>query len=278
MSPSLTASSPRNPQAWYRPVFSHEHGVYVMLFVSFLTGAAAAQQWTIATTLALICAFFGFQAEHPIVLQIKQRRSWKPRFLFWGGLYGGTALAIALYLWLSQASIRGELGSPLLAILGGAALALAIDAVSVLYREQKSIWNELITFAAVCLAAPFAHVATIGSISNTVIGLWLLNTLFFASAIFTVKFRKDKTHSPLPSLTYHTIAPLLLVGVALLGWLSPYTIAAFAVALLKYGLILWQREWYCTTKIQRVAMLETVSAMLFLAIVSLTLLPAHLPL
>lgn len=77
---------------WYRPTFSPEHGVYVILIVSFITGAAAAQGWTLATTLAFICAFAGFQAEHPLTLQIKQRHSWKPRLLVWGSLYAGVAL------------------------------------------------------------------------------------------------------------------------------------------------------------------------------------------
>jgi len=36
------------------------------------------QNWTLLTTLALICAFCGFQAEHPLVMQLKQRRSLKP--------------------------------------------------------------------------------------------------------------------------------------------------------------------------------------------------------
>ncbi len=81
---SPTTTSKPNYQAWYRPPISHEHGVYVVLLVSFLTGAAAAQNWTLATTLALVCAFCGFQAEHPLVLQIKQRKRWKPRFLLWG--------------------------------------------------------------------------------------------------------------------------------------------------------------------------------------------------
>ncbi|MEO0538936.1 MAG: YwiC-like family protein [Cyanobacteria bacterium P01_A01_bin.123] len=60
------AYSPKSQQ-WYRPTLSPEHGVYVMLVVSFLTGAAAAQHWTWVTTLALICAFCGFQAEHPLL-------------------------------------------------------------------------------------------------------------------------------------------------------------------------------------------------------------------
>lgn len=265
-------SKTRNPQAWYRPVFSPEHGVYVMLIVSFLSGAAAAQHWTWTTTLALLCAFCGFQAEHPLVLQIKQRKSWKPRFLVWGGLYSLIALSIALLLLFQSRDLL-----PLLAVYTGAALAFLVDAVSVFQREQKSVWNELATFTAVCLSAPFAFTATTGTITLGVLGLWILNTLFFASAIFTVKFRKSKVHSPLPSLIYHSIATVFLIGFCYLGWLSPITATAFVVALLKYGLILWQQEWYCTTKIQQVAVLETGSALVFLAIVALSVLPARLP-
>jgi hypothetical protein len=83
---------------WYRPTLSHEHGVYVMLLMSFLTGAAA-QQWTLATSLALVCAFAGFQAEHRLVLQIKQRCSLKPRFVLWGSIYAGLSLGMAAYLY-----------------------------------------------------------------------------------------------------------------------------------------------------------------------------------
>lgn len=50
---------------WIRPTFSPEHGVLLVLFGSFITGAALSQQWTYMTTLALICAFFALQAEHP---------------------------------------------------------------------------------------------------------------------------------------------------------------------------------------------------------------------
>lgn len=73
LKPDTEVKSPSNGQAWYRPLFSPEHGVYVVLLVSFLTGATAAQQWNWATTLALICAFCGFQAEHPLVRSISTR-------------------------------------------------------------------------------------------------------------------------------------------------------------------------------------------------------------
>ncbi len=124
------ATAVSRARAWYHPIFSPRHGVYFMLFVSFLTGAASAQQCTWATTLAFICALAGFQAEHPLTLQIKQHRGWKPRFLVWGSLYFGIALGIVVYLYLQ---------TPLLLWLYlGAIAAVVIDAISVFYRQQKS--------------------------------------------------------------------------------------------------------------------------------------------
>ena len=128
------ATHPHSPkfQQWCRPTVSPEHGVYVMLMVSFLTGAAAAHQWTWATTLALICGFCGFQAEYPLVWQIKQRKSWKPRLLLWASLYGGVAGAIAFWLVWHNSDIFS-----LLLIYSTAIAALIFDVISVWHRQQK---------------------------------------------------------------------------------------------------------------------------------------------
>lgn len=257
-----------NPQVWYNPTFSPEHGVYVMLLVSFFTGAAAAQNWTVLTTLALVCAFFGFQAEHPLALQIKQRKSLKPRFLVWGGLYGGISLAIALYLYLTYPI--------LLWIYLVAIAALILDAISAFHREQKSIFNEIITFAAVCLSAPFAYAVTNGTISNFAIGLWAINTLYFCSTIFSLKLRKPKTSSVVPGVVYHAIATLIIAFLYYFGWLFLPIALAFAIAILKFALIAWQQQLFTTIKIQYVAMLETACALTFMAIVALSLLPTRL--
>ncbi|MEM1252720.1 MAG: YwiC-like family protein [Cyanobacteria bacterium P01_H01_bin.21] len=266
---STGSKSPK--QQWYHPTVSPEHGVYVMLGVAFLTGAAAAQQWTWTTTLALVCVYCGFQAEHPLVLQIKQRHSWKPRFLVWTGIYGGIAGAIALWLFWQRHDNWSLPG-----IYGVVLVAAIVDSVSVRWRQQKSVFNELVTFAAVCLAAPLAYVATVGTLSTGVIALWLLNTLFFSSAIFTVKLRKVREASITSGLIFHTIALGLVVTLWQLHWLAPITAAALGVSLLKFGFILWQKDWYCNTKIQHVAMLETVASLLFLLIVALSLLPPYL--
>jgi hypothetical protein len=235
--------------------------------VSFLTGAAAAQNWTWATTLALVSAFAGFQAEHPLTLQIKQRSSWKPRFLVWGSLYAGIALGAAAYL--------GWQAPMLLWLYLGAIAAFCVDAVAVLYRKQKSVWNELLTFAATCLSAPFAAIATTGTWTTVLPGVWLLNTLFFGSAIFMVKLRKPKTQSLVPGLVYHGTATLMILSLWYSGWLPGFAAIAFGVVLLKFGVILWQLPWYKTTAIQHVALLETLSAIVFLILTAIAVLPVH---
>ena len=154
--------------------------------------------------------------------------------------------------------------------------ALIFDVVSVWQRQQKSRLNELITFAAICLVAPLAYTVTVGTISQVAISLWLLNTLFFSSAIFTVKLRKTKTASIIPGTIFHSVGSAIALALWLTGWLSPITASAFGIALVKFILILWQKNWYCTTKIQQVALLETFSSFSFLVIVALSVLPAHL--
>lgn len=254
---------------WYHPLYSPEHGAYVVLLVAFLTGAAAAQQWTGSTGWALLCAFLGFQAEHPLILQIRQRKTLKPRFLFWGGVYAGAASAIALYLYLS---------TPVIAWLyGSAILVLLVDAISVFYRQQKSILNEWITFAAVCLSAPLAYAATVGTLSPTVMGLWLVNALFFGGSIFTVKLRKLKTLSGVLGIAYHIAALLITIGLYQWQIIPLAGVVAIAISFVKFCGVLWQRDWYCQTPIRNVAMIETTAAFVFLTIVSLSLLPAYLP-
>lgn len=278
-SPSSAAAEtiPHRMPVLFRPTVSPEHGVYVVLLVSLLTGAAAAHQWTGSTTLAMICAFCGFQAEHPLVVQIRQRKSFKPRLLLWSSIYGGIAAVIGLYLyWQTK-----EPFSPLLWIYAGAIVALIFDCVSVLHREQKSIFNEFVTFAAVCLAAPFAYVVTTGSIAYEAIGLWLLNTLFFSSSIFTVKLRKLKQDESLAAaiqrlVFYHVVATSIVVALYGFGILSLFTALSFSVVLVKISGILWQQHWYRTTQIQHVAMIETLAALLFCLMTAISVLPAHI--
>lgn len=272
--PPLTKKTPKSPKRnklplWCRPTFSPEHGVLLVLFGSFFTGAALAQQWNSSTNLALLCAFFTLQLEHPYVVQLKLRKNWKPRFAIWGGIYGAIALSLAFLLWLQ---------SPvLLWVYFLAIISLIIDGVAVIKKSHKTIANEVAGFAGIALSAPFAYVATTGNLSIEAMAIWILNTLFFSSAVYTIKLRRKKTRSLKPGIIYHSVATLIVAVLYSFNCLSLVTALSFSVALVKFGVINCVLEWYRQAKFQFVAIFETRFALLYMAIAIVSLLPAHLP-
>ncbi|MDJ0842725.1 YwiC-like family protein [Crocosphaera sp.] len=253
---------------WCRPTFAPEQGVLLVLFGSFLTGAALAQQWSQWTNLALLCAFFTLQMEHPYVVQLKQRKTWKPRFLIWGGIYGMSALSLAVILWFHS--------SVLFVIYSLAVVALIADGIAVIHQKHKSILNEIISFAAICLASPLAYGATTGNLSLEAMGMWILNTLFFSSAIYTIKLRKKKTHSIKPGIIYHGVAVFILAGLYSCHYLSLITALSFVVALIKFGIVNFVLDWYRQARFHAIAIFETRFALIYIAIASISVLPAHL--
>ena len=254
---------------WCRPTFSPEHGVLLVLFGSFITGAALAQQWTYTTTIALICAFFTLQIEHPYVMQIKLRKNFKPRFILWGSIYAVIALSLAFVLWFKSPAL---IWIYLLTIVGFIA-----DGIAVIKHKHKSITNEIISFAVICLSTPLAYGATKGNLSLEAMAIWILNTLFFSSAIFTIKLRRKKTRSLKPGLIYHGVATLIVVGLYSCNYLSLATALSFAVILLKFSIITLCLKWYRKAKFYFIAIFETRFALLYIAIAAVSLLPAHLP-
>lgn len=255
--------------SWCRPIFLPEHGVLLVLFGSFLTGASLAQQWNASTNLALICAFFTLQLEHPYVVQLKLRKNWKPRFLLWGGVYGAISISLAILLWLQ---------SPRLLWLYFLAIIIFIaDGMAVVLKKHKSITNEIIGFAGISLSAPLAYCATTGNLSFEAMGIWILNTLFFSSAIYTIKLRRKKTRSLKPGIIYHGVSAIIVVGLYSLNYLSLVTALCFTVALIKFGVVNFVLDWYRKAKFQFIAIFETRFALIYIAIACISLLPAHLP-
>ncbi|NEQ95242.1 MAG: YwiC-like family protein [Cyanothece sp. SIO2G6] len=260
---------PSSSKRWYLPMMTPEHGTFLVLLGALLTGASVAQAWSGDTSWACFAAFLGLQSEHPLVLQIKKRRRLYLRYVLWTTIYGGAALGIAVWLSWRHPVVLWSCGL--------AAIALLIDAMAVLRRKQKTIANECISFATICLASVFTYSATTSNITPEIIGFWVLNTLFFSSAIFTIKLRKTRTSALQPSLIYHAVATLILAGLWQMGWLSLLSVAAFGVALLKLAIVVWQREWYCNCRFGAIARFETYFALVYIALAALTVLPAKLP-
>lgn len=260
----------RSGKPWYRPTFSPEHGVLLVLLGAILTGASLAQTWTWETTLACLGAFFGLQAEHPFIVQVKQRSGWKPRYIFWAGFYGSVAIAIATWLTYQHPF--------LIWVCGGVAIAMGFNVWAVFQHRQKAIDIEIAMFAAICLATLFVYGTTADLLTLQAIGLWVLNTLFFASAVFTIKLRKIKTSCLQGGFKYHGAASVCIALLYSLGWLKLLTALTFAVALLKLAVVVRLRDWYCNCRFEYIARFETYFALGYTALVCLTLLPARLSL
>ena len=264
-----TSTTKQKPAINYRPTFSPEHGVLLVLFGSFLTGAALAQQWTYSTTLALVCAFFALQAEYPYIVQVKLRKNPKPRYLLWGGIYGSISLVLAIWLWRQTPAL---IWLYLLAVIG-----LIADGIAVVKGKHKSRINEIIGFAAICLSAPLAYGATIGNLNAKAMAMWILNTLFFSSAVYTIKLRRKKTAAFKPGVIYHCIAALIIASLYYFNYLSLVTALSFAIALIKLITVFGFQNWYRRAKFHAVAIFETRFALVYIAIASISVLPAHLP-
>ncbi|MEM6869209.1 MAG: YwiC-like family protein [Cyanobacteria bacterium P01_C01_bin.121] len=270
--PGVSALPPENTpykKPWYMPTFSPEHGVLLVLLGAVLTGASVAQAWNIDTSLACLAAFLGLQAEHPVIVQVKRRRRWRPRYLVWAGAYGGSSLAIALWLCWHH---------PVLCwIVVAGFLALGLDVLSVFRRNYKSVANEIVMFVAICLSTLFIFGATAGEITTQALGMWILNSLFFSSAVFSVKLRKRKTSSLRPSVIYHAVAITLVTTLYAIGWLSLFTALVFLVALLKLAVIVCWQNWYRTCRFEYIARFETYFALSYTCLAALTVLPPKLP-
>lgn len=234
-----------------------------------LTGAALAQTWSGDTSWACLAAFLGLQAEHPVIVQIKQRRRWRPRYLVWAGVYGGAALAIALYLSFQHPVLWW--------ILGAGVIALGLDVLAVLQRNHKAVANEIVMFTAICLSTLFVYGATTGDMTVQALGMWLLNSLFFSSAVFSVKLRKRKTSDLRPSVLYNGVAIALVTALYAIGWLSLFTALVFSIALLKLAVITCWQDWYCSCRFEHIARFETYFALSYTFLAALTVLPPKLP-
>ncbi|MEM9809068.1 MAG: YwiC-like family protein, partial [Cyanobacteria bacterium P01_D01_bin.56] len=262
-------NNPSGRKPIYLPTVSPEHGVILVLLGALLTGASLAQTWTWETTLACLAAFLGLQAEHPFIVQLKRRRKWKPRYALWASVYGGSAMAIGAYLTYRH---------PVLVwICGATAVAIAIDVIAVLKRQQKAIATEILMFGAICMATLFVYGANTDTITLQALGLWLLNTCFFASAVFTIKLRKARTSSLTGSLVFHGVAIALTGTLYYAGWLSLWTALTLAVVLLKLAIVIVFRDWYCTCHFGHIARFETYFALTYTALACLTVLPEYLP-
>jgi len=179
------------------PVFSPEHGAYVVLVASLLIGVVAVGDWSGVTTLAAIAALAAHQAQFPF-MQLLRRRRIDARLATWGVVYAAVA-AVAAYRVVSAVP-------PLARIVWVAAGVFGVAlALSVLGR-YKSLAQELVVFAGLCLTSPWAEAATRGYMVRETLGRWLLLVAAFWTAVLAVRVRSRGVGARGTSVAYGAIA------------------------------------------------------------------------
>ena len=78
-------------------------------------------------------------------------------------------------------------------------------------------------------------------------------------------------------IIYHIVSVLILIVLYGLDCLALITAISFTVALIKFGIFNCVLKWYRQARFQSIAIFETRFALVYIAIASISVLPAHLP-
>ncbi len=246
----------------FRPTFSREHGLYIVLLAAFTTGIALAGAISLASGVAVVLVFGAIQTEHALGMVLR-RRGDRARHLVWSIVYGSIVLSTAVWLvWKVPA---------LLWVYLGGMVALAFDAVALAWSQRKGVINELVGFTAASGAALLAYGSVVGELSPEALALWVLDSSYFGSSVFVVKLRKPRSKALRLGLAYHVFAGVTLTILVVIGVLDPRAALGFLLAPLKFTLFAIRLNWFRAMKIQHVGLLETLGAGAFVAWISLTI-------
>ncbi len=236
-----------------RPIVPKEHGVWAVLYGSFLVGVGVAGRVTFPVGLFLlgITAAVFANGSLPILARVnasavypEQRR----HALMWFLLYGVIAVtAIAPLLVFFRMAFLLPFGM-------GAAFFLLLRAFLIRQRDDRTLTGELIGVAGLTMAGPFAHAVSVGEVRPLSAILWLLLFLFFSSGVFYVRMRvrglvaqrkgatSEANPGRWPCLVYHAALIVLVPALFLARFIPWPVLLAYAPALWRAAAGLSQEE------------------------------------
>ncbi len=226
-----------------RPIVPKEHGVWAVLYGSFLVGVGVAGRLTLPAVLFFVgitAAVFA-NGSLPTLARMNAsdlNRERRRHALTWFLLYGAISVAALAPLVVFRMTFLLPFGV-------GAAFFLLLRAFLIRGRDDRTLAGELIGVAGLTMVGPVAHAVSVGAVRSISTMLWLLLFLFFASGVFYVRMRvhglvtrrKGKTSEPNPErwpcVLYHAVL-LVAIPVLFLARLVPWPV------LLAYAPALWR--------------------------------------
>jgi hypothetical protein len=238
-----------------------EHGAYIILITSMITGIARARSVTSGTVLTVFMVGFAYLSYTPLLqwMRSKERTGFRSQPFIYGITGMGLAVMCSIPLFLSLRYFG--------VFIGVGALVYVFAFFLNRGRQKRMVVNEFIVFASLCAAAPLGYYASTGTLNDTVLTLWIFNLLFFCSTIFSVKIRLHGKAFILPTAIYMTLAALVLCGFAFVGVFPWQLLLAFVPLLLKISFYSLRPEWFRNARLQAIGVIETFAAAAFAVLV-----------
>jgi len=236
-----------------RPIVPREHGVWAVLYGSFLVGAGVAGRVTLPVALFLVGITAAAFANGSLAILARSsasegQRERRRRALTWFVLYGAVAATALLpLLFLFRMTFLLPFGM-------GAAFLLLLRAYLIREGDDRTLIGELVGAAGLTMVGAVAHAVGLGEVRPISAVLWLLLFLFFASGVFYVRMRVHELatrrrgatpgSNPVrwPCVVYHALL-IIVVPALFLARLVPWQVLlAFAPAVWRAAAGLNQEE------------------------------------
>lgn len=257
-----------------KPPIPKEHGAWAMLYAPLLIALLFAGRFEMPALLFVLVVSVAFLAHEPLATlarfhaaqttrkeKLEQARTW----LIVYAIIIAPACVLLLFSYRRWHLLT--LGALLLVLLG-------LHTYLTAKRVERQFTGEILGVLSLTLTAPAAYYVALGQFDKIAWWLWILNLLYFSSAVFYVKMRVSRSvKKPDANLLtwqcawYHA---LLLVGISLLvwrGWFSLLVLIAFAPVIGRAFSAMWLEEKRLNLKRLGLAELGyTLAFMLFLLI------------
>ena len=171
-----------------RPIVPREHGVWAVLYGSFLVGVGVAGRVTLAAALLFVGITAAVFANGSLSILVRWsakdgQRGRRRHARIWFMLYGAiAAAAFGPLLVVFRMAF-------LLLFAVGAACFLLLRMFLIRERDDRTLMGELIGAAGLTMVGPVTHAVSVGGVQAISLILWLLLFLFFASGVFYVRMR-----------------------------------------------------------------------------------------
>ncbi|NOY76414.1 MAG: YwiC-like family protein [Calditrichaeota bacterium] len=204
-----------------KKVFPDEYGAWAMWIVPFLTGAQAAHVWNLKTVLwflfltlfyVLKNPFMEWAVKNPSVLRMHpERRS----MILISSAFPLLVLGGSVWFFL-ESDVRSAI------FVGGLAGFLGLIYIILdMKKRGRSLFGQWIGVFLLTLAAPVTSLVLGGVFSRWVIAVWLVNSLYFAHSIYTVRgWMNSRKRGAARQSVWTLFRPLFLYWALVLGLLA----------------------------------------------------------